>query len=300
LAITSRQSDGDVEAPSRRRRRHVPELLEMPHELLHEERVASRFPVDRLDRLLRKLEAAPARGECGQLGGVETSEADPNGRPVPLEVAEDRRQGVPLGQLAATIGADHEHAVERSGGELAKQEQRGAVRPVEVVEHEQQRLTLGEALDEIRDRREQPAPLHLRLAGRIRREPRNARSQLGHQTDGVETVAPQNRLELVVRRLGEAARECLDPGAERCPILLATAVHDGETRRTAGELGRASRLADAPFAGDQDERALAAGGLVEQRREAFELLRAPDERCGCGRLGEPVRDAAGASGRPCG
>jgi hypothetical protein len=71
---------------------------------------------------------------------------------------------VPLGQLAVTVGADDEHAVERAAGELAKQEERGAVCPVEVVEHEQQRLALGKALDEVRDRREQAIPLLFRLA----------------------------------------------------------------------------------------------------------------------------------------
>jgi hypothetical protein len=45
----------------------------MPDELFHEERIASRFSLDRLDRLRRELAPAPGCDERGQLRGVEAS-----------------------------------------------------------------------------------------------------------------------------------------------------------------------------------------------------------------------------------
>jgi hypothetical protein len=103
-------------------------------------------------------------------------------------------------------------------------------------------------------------------------------------------VAAETRLEVVIRRLGEPARERLDPWAERRHLLFAAPVQHREPARAAGELGRESCLADAAFAGDHDERALPGRGLIEQDREAFELLGPPDERRD-GRLREPVRQA---------
>src|SRR5262249_59601768 len=149
---------GPREAPTGRRRPGFAQPLEMPDELLHEERIAARLPVDRVDRLRRELEAAPGCDELGEVGSVETPKADANRRAVALEIGEDLRQKVAIRELPVPKRADEEHSLQRATGELAQQEQGGSVCPVEVVENEQQRLVLGEQLDARRANRATAMP----------------------------------------------------------------------------------------------------------------------------------------------
>ncbi len=169
--------------------------------------------------------------------------------------------------------------------QVAQQQQRRPVDPVQVVEDEQQRRALRRAADQRRDGFEEAIALGL---GILRRGsgPGGAGSRgqerLGQDPGELREVAGGDRIvrpgavaQPVAQRLDERL-----VGAQR--LLLAAPVEDG---RAAGvglgrELRGEPRLADPGLAVEQHEPALAAARLPPGQPQPLQLVRAPDERRG--------------------
>ena len=252
-----------------------PGLVAVADELLDEERVAV--------RLLAQLAGGVRRraGELGHLGGVEAAQRDPRERPVALEVGEDLGQRVVLVELGVAVGAEQQRGAEaRRAHEVAAEQQRGAVGPVQVVDDRQHRAAAGQALDERDDRGVEVAQLALGVARTGRGEPRHAPAQLRQQAGELRPFGAQQGGQLRVGDAGQRAAQHLDPGPEREQLVLVAApVEDGEVPRRVRHLGDQPRLADPALAGDEDDGRFARAGAPELRLQPGERLAPADERC---------------------
>ena len=262
------------------------ELLVLPEhagDLLEEQRVALR-PLEH-ERPLggRHLGSCEQRiGESAALGRVERPE---------LDRARAANAAAPGGARVEQVRArdrddQHRDVAERPGEMLDQVEQR-LLRPVHVLEDEDERLQLGELLGPAQRR---PGQLRRRVLALGRAEhPERHREQVGHR---FALAGEAQLLEGVVRRVvvGDP-RARLDHRGER-PVGHALAVGQrspGQRRHAlerVGELGHEARLADAELAEDGDElhRAIPhrpLKGVLQERQ----LRLAADER----RRGEPRR-----------
>ncbi len=186
-------------------------------------------------------------------------------------------------ELDVSVGADdEERAVTEAAGEEAEQEQRGLVRPVQVVEHDHQRSRTCRRGEESGDRVEQAEPLLLRVAHHSRLtdgtdliaqlgddagDLRRARSELPGEADGI--------------RIADVGADRLGPGPVRGRALaLVTAapmdpraLHPG----VGGQFLRRARLADPRLPDQQDQAAGSGSRLVDGGAQLAELLLAADE-----------------------
>jgi hypothetical protein len=164
---------------------------------------------------------------------------------------------------------------------MAEQRERGRVRPVEVLEHEQDRAARGHAGEQVVDGGVQPVPLGVGVGGDGRRQLAHPQRQLrqhpGQLPAGGAEVGAQGR------RLDEAGQL-----VERVRERLVGRPHDGvagaveDERALAGrfmrELPREAALPRARVAAEQRGAPAFARGAGQQRAQGGELARAADER----------------------
>ena len=126
-----------------------PDRLARP-EQLDEGRIAACLVAERADRLRRAL----ASDQLGDGVDVETAELDPLDRQLTAQDCDHVRERMILG---VAIGRDEQ--LRRAAGprrEVRKQAKCRWVRPVEIVEHEQQRHACGHCVEDRADLLEQP------------------------------------------------------------------------------------------------------------------------------------------------
>ena len=151
--------------------------------------------VDRADELGRRRDAARRLDEAADvLPARGRAASTPLEEPLAGELGERLRERVPARELHVAVGADEEqaHARELARDEL-EQAQRSLVGPVQVVEHEHERLRPRGALQEGGERVEEAEARLLRVlerrrlgqigqtlatSGTISRDLRRARAQL--------------------------------------------------------------------------------------------------------------------------
>ncbi len=113
-------------------------LGEMPGDLHHEERVATRGVVH-APRRRGAITGGDARHDLGHLGLGEATQVDPFDRRV-REVGQHPGQGPVPPQLGGAVGADDEHGpVGRGPHDVAEEGERRLVGPVEVIDDEEHR-----------------------------------------------------------------------------------------------------------------------------------------------------------------
>ena len=133
----------------------------------------------------------------------ETVQGDPRRDGMSGELGERCGERMVAAELDIAVRRHDDDATDgHLGGQVAKQQQRRLVRPMQIVEHEQQRLTLRCVLQERGDRVEEAEPRLLRLQRRRRletdhpcrhlgndlRDDRSTRAELGTQVVGIALV----------------------------------------------------------------------------------------------------------------
>ena len=245
-----------------------------PRQLLEVEGIAAALLVERVrvDRSPEQLTRL-LRGERVQL--------DPGqqvGAPRPFERA---RQA--LGHVARTHGQREEDGRgRRTAQERSQQLDRGRVGPVQVVEHEHERLPRRELLEQ----RAHGAVAAVALV--LERQPASARERRQRGEDVRELAAD------VVVEVGESARpepahvlvERVDEDGEgQVALELGGRAREHEVPGRVGagrDLGQETRLADARLADEQRRRRAALIEIGQDAVERTELLGAPDEMVGLG------------------
>jgi len=177
---------------------------------------------------------------------------------------------------------------------VLEQEQRRAIRPVEVVEDEQQRARVRRVHEEGGDAVEEPVAVLLGIAGRRRLHVREPLRHLGNELRDVGPCASQLLAQRVVAPRRDVLAQCFDErevGNARLGLVAVT--HQdlcaAQRRVDPCPLGQA-RLADSGLADQHDERAVAAERRIHGALEAVELEGASHEARSDG--------AGGRHGRP--
>ena len=176
-----------------------PGLGEVAEHLAHEERVAVGLAIHRVGETHGGVvEGVPGGGlhERHDAGVVEPGQLDARDAVLSTQRGERLEQRVGARQLAVAVGPEHEHPHRLVGRDhVAQQLQARLVGPLQVVEHEHDRLLLRHHGQQPDHRREQQVPLGVGV-GRLRR--RQAR-QPARQAPGPAGPAP-NRARRRARR----------------------------------------------------------------------------------------------------
>ena len=182
--------------------------------------------------------------------------------------------------LGGAIGAEHEHSalVGRSCN-VAEQQQRRPVGPLQVVEHEQDRRRRGDLGQQAGHGLEQPVALGLRLALDRRRQLGRAPAQLGNEPGQLGAVLARAGPQLTRRGAHEVVAQRLDERLVGDERLLGRSAGEHESTVVVGapgDLGHEPRLADTWVAGQQhDAAAIALGNVGGRRRVRPRLLPEP-------------------------
>ena len=189
------------------------------------------------------------------------------------------QQRVPAMELVAAVGDEREraHALEALR-DVVEQLARGVVRPVDVLDHEQQRVIRGRNREQRDDPLEQP---QLRVARVRDRRGSGTVAELGEELRELTARGPEPGDHLVRVRLGEVIADRLDEreiGEGELGLAAPAAEHLGsEPPRLPAELVRQPGLADARFAREHDHAAVAAARLEQGVLELRELVIAADQ-----------------------
>ena len=195
----------------------------------------------------------------------------------------DRVEQRPVGLPGAIAGRDHDAGPRRVAQQVRHELERGAVGPVEVVEHEDQRPPRGQALEQLADR---PVGTEALRGGRraVRAGVERAqgwedRRELGQVLGGhAAERARVQRLEVLVQGVDEEAEGELALELRGAPVEGQAAA----VLRPRERLGQQGGLPDPGLARDERESRRARIGLVQERREAVQLAVTADEGLGSG------------------
>jgi len=264
-----------------KRRRHAGRVAVCPYdirEFLDEVRVAARLAEDHVDGVGRGNLAEQGRQLLADLVAVEPPQVQAGQRPVPLPAGDKRAQRVPPVKLVGAVG-DH-----KDDGRRAQQPHQergqvkgGLVRPVHVLDHEEERLDSAQPGQRAEHELKQLRLLQARhRRGRVRRElgqqPGEAAQRRGaeHRVQLFPGHRPRQRPQRVHQR---RQRKAL------CPQFHALAGEDPETRFPGlpGQFGGQPGLSDPGLAADERERRLTAKGLLQQGGQRGHFLAPPDK-----------------------
>ena len=246
-------------------------------QLLGEQRVALAARVQALDELVVGRAAENVLEQLRELVAGQPRQLDPARPRVALELGQQRAQRVASVQLVGAVGGDDEHPL---GPQAAREEDeeraRRAVGPVDVLEHERERLLAAQQVEQRQQRLEQPRLALRRLAGRAR-----LAAELGEQRRELGAGAGGELVENRVALAREPAQDADDRRVGELLVAELDALADRDAGaavgRPAGELGDRARLADARLARHEGERGAAVGGVAQRGLELGELRRAPDQ-----------------------
>ena len=190
---------------------------------------------------------------------------------------------LPLRLALAASRDDEQAGGTQLAGDEREQRERRLVRPVQILEHDEQRRARGGATDEARHRVEQPEP-RLGVATR-----RRGGLDVGaaHPDAGNEVRQDRGvRSQLVAQRVRLGAADVLLERAHPGPVarrarLLGRASPQHPTRRKVGlahQLLDHPGLADARIPGDDHQPGTAGVRVAQPRRERLQLALAADEQ----------------------
>ncbi len=271
----------DAERLERERACRCARLTDVGADLLDEERIARGRAPDAVHETGPRLDVARV-DELPDLALAQAPERDVLGDAVVAEVGDDSSQRMVADHLARAIRA--EHAERRRidlAGEVAEQCQRGAIGPVEVVQHEEQRCALGDAAEQGVDRLEHEVALGVGLGPDRLGEVGEPHADVGDQAGEERAAAHEVGADLGGISVPQVLLDGLDERLVRDDVLLVAATEqDGRAVvvDVACELCGEPALADARVAADQHEAALrGVDGARPGRSERLELVGAADE-----------------------
>ena len=215
---------------------------------------------DGLEQRTHPLCAQPIEGELGD-------------KAIASKGSEGLEERMPSLHIVATVRAEKgDPRMRQLTNEKADEREARFIRPLEVVEHDEERRVLGKRVEDLLERDRDPVTLEKRR----RRRPCHAAPELREQRRGVRAVLGDEAPERAVAFLtfGRAHRSNERPIGQAClgleggPPEQFEATMDGEFGRFACHGG----LADAGFPGDHREAPLTFGGVGEKLYQTRELF----------------------------
>ena len=256
-------------------------LARRGEQLLGEERVAARPAMDRVEERRAQVVTGDRPQLVGDLHRVERQQRDPLHAADSLQLGEERQQGMPPVELVRAVAEHQGHPrVPQVPDQEAEEVARRAVRPVKILDDEDDRRRGGEPLERAEDQLEQAAlgRLDAEAALRVDRRP----SEIGDEPRELRPVRPEDRFDLVGVGAADEAAQRLDYRCVRDRAVGHVDAPADEDRRAAPagvvrEVLDQAGLADAGFAGDQDRIALAVLGEPKCPNELVQLTDAADQ-----------------------
>ena len=221
--------------------------------------------------------------ELAGLGVVEAVERDALEARVAVQAGEQRGELVRAVLAGRADGAEHEQPRRLDVlQQVAEQQRRGRVRPLQVVEDEHRRGVGGHAGEHARDGFEQAVAAGLAVLGGRLAQLGQMAAERGHEAGELAQLGGELGRE---RERVAVRHEVLDGGHERLVrderLGVVAAVQDGRAGgvRLAGELGGQARLADARVAARAAPSGARPSAALSQRaRSRVERFGATDER----------------------
>ncbi len=246
------------------------------HYFVHEEGIALRLAVDRLDQGGGGPSPRRQLDEARHVGLGEAAQQHALAELAACQLGQRLLERVLAPELHVAVGPEQEQTrgAELSGQELQEQ-QRGLVRPVQVVDHEGQRLHPGGVRQEGGDAVEEPEArlLGLELGGLGK--PRQPLAHLGDHLGDVGRARPHLRQQGPRLAIVDVGPDDLHPGpvGRGAFALVAAAPQDlGAAQPGVGrQLLRGARLADARLAHQHEDAAASRERVVEGRAKLPEL-----------------------------
>ncbi len=190
-------------------------LHQVAQHLAHEERVALGLGVHRSGQLHRGGLERMAGGrlhERGDAAAVEADQVQPADPGLPAEIAEGLGQRVGPVEVGVPVGGQDEHPQRGDRPqEVAEQEQRRLVGPVEVVEHQDHRVGLRRGRQQVGDGLEHAVALGIGLGPQRLGQAGHPVGQLGEQSGQLAGEGP----ELVSQALPPRWHPCSGAGPRR-------------------------------------------------------------------------------------
>jgi hypothetical protein len=250
-------------------------------ELLDEERVPVGVGAEPGGHARGRRPAAQRRRQLPHLVDVEGTEDDPAAGGVADQSPKGVGQGRPHRGLVAAVGAEDEDPRRLEPvDEVLEQGERGRVRPVEVLQHEQERSDRGQPQEHVPQRRVQEVPRLLGGEVEGRGQFGEAPAQRGHDPGHLGAGVAQEGQQLFV---GELPGELLEDLQEREPGngLLGLQATPEQSRRPpvvglGGRLLGQAGLADAGLAAHQHEATSSRRCRGHQLGGQVPLHRSPD------------------------
>jgi hypothetical protein len=170
-------------------------LDEVTHDLLDEERIALRLAVNRFCQRTRHLAARDRLQHPLHLGRAQAAQLHAAKAGLPAQVGQRRRQRMGAVHLDVAVGPDHQQPRSlQVPGQMREQVEAALVGPVQVLQHQHQRLHGAGVAQEAADRLQQAPAVLLRLAGRawLDRQPlANLADDAGQVTGRTAQLRPQ-------------------------------------------------------------------------------------------------------------
>jgi hypothetical protein len=284
LRLLAQALDAHHQRVAQRRRKRAAAVEPGRQQLLGEERVALAPCPEPLDQPVIGRRAEDVGELLAKLSLVERSHLDPHRARAAFELREQRPKRVAAVELVGAVGRHHEHAL---GAERASEEgeerARGAVRPMDVLDREDQRLLATELVEHRQKRLEQAAlgrvvALAVRLLEGGRGEPGEEGPELApgglgecsHHGVLFPCQGTESRYQRRVRKFtfAELYAIAADYSGRRVGRLRAPL-----------ELAEEARLADSRLTGYECHRGLPGRRVGQSALEFRELGPSPDDSC---------------------
>jgi len=249
------------------------------HQLFDKERVASAATMNRLDVGAIHSRLVDGADQLSRLRPTQRRNLDPL-TAAPFDLGQHRSQRMTAGQL---IGAERAHQEQRvhpsRTGQRSEQCRRGRIGPVQILEHQHERTTLGEPP-------EHPDHQLAQLLGRNRRGAFPCHTKAGHQAGQHPSCITDDQIKCVGVQLLDERRDDLTQRGQR-PTRFSELQTSSDAHPRAsglgdtGELLHQAGLAYARLTADQHHRRSAHDHSTEGLDESSELgLTAHQHRAG--------------------
>ncbi len=187
-------------------------LDEQAHDLGDEQRVALGLSIDRLDQSGRSCHSRDQLDEASHVGLCQAPHEDALEELLAGQLSKRLGEGVASGDVDVAIRADHQQpGIGQVAGQELQQQQRRAVRPVQILQNEHQRLVAGSILEKGGNRVKQPKTRLVRFQSRRRPQVGDALAEVRDNLGDIGRACAQFRSKLSWISILDVRAHCLDP-----------------------------------------------------------------------------------------